>query len=40
VIVEHMSGCQVHLHHADHSESLHFADDLLPYCFNPSSLTE
>ncbi|HEX6981961.1 MAG TPA: cytidine deaminase [Balneolaceae bacterium] len=40
VIIEHMSGRQVHLHHADHSESVHFADDLLPYGFHSSSLTE
>lgn len=39
VIVEHMPNKQVHLYHADHSESIHFSKDLLPYNFQSSALT-
>lgn len=40
VIIEHMPGQQIHLHHADHSESVHFSADLLPHSFHSSSLTK
>lgn len=38
VIFEHMPNRQVHLHHADSSESIHFSNDLLPHSFSSSSL--
>lgn len=40
VMIEHMPQQQVHLHHADHSESVHFIADLLPHSFYTSSLTK
>jgi len=39
VIKEHMSNRQVHLHHADHSESIYFSNDLLPYSFSSTVLS-
>lgn len=39
VIIEHLPKKQVHLHHADHSESIHFSEDLLPHSFQSSSLS-
>lgn len=39
VIMEHMPHKQIHLHHADHSESVHFSEDLLPYSFSSFSLS-
>lgn len=39
VIFEHLPNKQVHLHHADHSESIHFSNDLLPHSFSSSSLS-
>jgi homotetrameric cytidine deaminase len=39
VIFEHLPDQQVHLHHADHSESIHFSNDLLPHSFRSSSLS-
>lgn len=39
VIKEHMPNRQVHLHHADHSESIHFSEDLLPYSFSSTALS-
>ncbi len=40
VIIEHLPNCQVHLHHADGSESVHFSNDLLPHSFQSSSLSK
>lgn len=40
VIIEHMPDKQIHLHHADHSTSIHFSMDLLPHSFRSSSLTD
>lgn len=39
VIIEHLPDKQIHLHHADHSESVHFSNDLLPHSFSSSSLS-
>lgn len=39
VIIEHLPDRQIHLHHADHSESVHFSNDLLPHSFRSSSLS-
>ena len=39
VILEHMPNRQVHLHHADHSESVHYSQDLLPHSFRSASLS-
>lgn len=39
VIMEHLPNRQIHLHHADHSESVHFSNDLLPHSFSSSSLS-
>lgn len=39
VIIEHMPNRQIHLHHADCSESIHFSNDLLPHSFTSSSLS-
>ncbi|SMO64874.1 cytidine deaminase [Fodinibius sediminis] len=39
VISEHLSHRQVHLHHADRSQSIHFIDDLLPFSFHSPSLS-
>lgn len=39
VIIEHLPDRKVHLHHADHSESIHFSNDLLPHSFRSSSLS-
>lgn len=39
VIAEHMSGCRIHLYHADHSQSIHFSDDLLPFSFHSPTLS-
>lgn len=39
VIIEHLPNRQIHLHHADHSESIHFSNDLLPHSFSSSSLS-
>lgn len=39
VIIEHLPNRQIHLHHADHSESVHFSNDLLPHSFSSSSLS-
>ncbi|NGP86730.1 cytidine deaminase [Fodinibius halophilus] len=38
VIVEHMAQKQIHLHHADNTESVHFGHDLLPHSFRSSTL--
>lgn len=38
VIMEQMPDRQIHLHHADHSTSVHFSTDLLPHSFQSSSL--
>lgn len=38
VIKEHLSSRRIHLHHADHSQSIHFSNDLLPFSFHSSSL--
>lgn len=40
VMIEHLPNCQVHLHHADGSESFHFTNDLLPHSFRSSSLSK
>lgn len=40
VIMEHMPDQQVHLMHADHTKSVHFTDDLLPYSFQSYSLNK
>jgi len=40
VILEHMPDRQIHLHHADLSESIHFSNDLLPYSFNSSAISK
>ncbi|MDZ7659679.1 cytidine deaminase [Fodinibius sp.] len=39
VIIEHLPKKQIHLHHADNSESIHFSEDLLPHSFSSSSLS-
>lgn len=39
VIFEHLPNKQIHLHHADHSVSIHFSNDLLPHSFSSSSLS-
>lgn len=39
VLVEHMSHHPVHLFHGDHTHSVHYTSDLLPYSFRSSSLT-
>lgn len=39
VIIEHLPDRQIHLHHADFSESVHFSNDLLPHSFRSSSLS-
>ncbi|PAU95794.1 cytidine deaminase [Aliifodinibius salipaludis] len=39
VIKEHLPKKQIHLHHADDSESIHFSEDLLPHSFSSSSLS-
>jgi len=39
VIIEHLPDRKVHLHHADHSKSIHFSTDLLPHSFQSSSLS-
>ncbi|WP_440998575.1 cytidine deaminase [Fodinibius sp. SL11] len=39
VIIEHLPKRQVHLHHADNSESIHFSEDLLPHSFSSTSLS-
>lgn len=39
VIFEHLPKRQVHLHHADHSHSIHFSNDLLPHSFRSTSLS-
>lgn len=36
VLVEHMPNRQIHLHHADHSQSIHYSSDLLPHSFQSS----
>ncbi|MDZ7715609.1 MAG: cytidine deaminase [Balneolaceae bacterium] len=38
VLVEHMKDQQVHLYHADGTNSQHFTSDLLPYSFHSSKL--
>ncbi len=38
VIMEHLPKKQIHLHHADDSESIHFSEDLLPHSFISTSL--
>ena len=40
VIIEHMPNRKIHLHHADHSESVQFSTDLLPHSFQSSSLSQ
>jgi homotetrameric cytidine deaminase len=40
IIMEHMPDKQIHLHHADDTESIHFAIDLLPHSFRSSSLVK
>ena len=39
VISEHLFDQRVHLHHANKSRSVHFSNDLLPYSFQSSSLS-
>lgn len=39
VIFEHLPNRQIHLHHADHSKSIHFSNDLLPHSFRSTSLS-
>ena len=39
VIIEHLPGVPVHLHHADGSRSVHQSQDLLPYSFRSSALS-
>lgn len=39
VIKEHLSSRKIYLHHADHSQSIHFSDDLLPFGFYSPSLS-
>jgi homotetrameric cytidine deaminase len=39
VIIEHLPKKQIHLHHADDSESIHFSEDLLPHSFSSTSLS-
>jgi homotetrameric cytidine deaminase len=39
VIIEHLPKKQIHLHHADDSESIHYSEDLLPHSFSSSSLS-
>jgi homotetrameric cytidine deaminase len=39
VIMEHMPNKKVHLHHADYSTSTHFSNDLMPFSFQASSLS-
>lgn len=39
VILEHMPDRKVHLHHANNTLSEHFSNDLIPYSFRSSSLT-
>ena len=39
VILEHMPGIPVYLHHADHTHSVHKSQDLLPYSFRSSELS-
>lgn len=39
VIIEHLPTKQIHLHHADNSESVHFSKDLLPHSFQSTSLS-
>lgn len=39
VIKEHLPGRKIYLHHADHSQSIHFSDDLLPFSFHSPSLS-
>lgn len=38
VINEHLCSRQVHLYHTDHSQSIHFNQDLLPFSFHSPSL--
>ncbi|WP_372637023.1 cytidine deaminase [Fodinibius sp.] len=38
VIHEHLSSRQIHLYHTDHSQSIHFSEDLLPFSFHSPSL--
>lgn len=40
VMIEHLPQQQIHLHHADHTISNHYIQDLLPYSFHPSNLTK
>jgi homotetrameric cytidine deaminase len=40
VIIEHLPHQQIHLHHANGSESVHFGNDLLPFSFRSSSLSK
>ncbi len=40
VIMEHMPDKQIYLHHADGTESVHFAVDLLPHSFRSSTLAK
>lgn len=39
VINEHLAGRRVHLYHSDHSQSVHFSEDLLPFSFYSPSLS-
>lgn len=39
VIIEHLPKTQIHLHHADQTESIHFSEDLLPHSFQSTSLS-
>ncbi|MCW9706609.1 cytidine deaminase [Fodinibius salsisoli] len=39
VIIEHLQGQKIHLHHADGSQSIHFDTDLMPFSFRASSLS-
>lgn len=39
VIIEHMPGIPVYLHHSDGTNSIHQSQDLLPYSFRSSTLS-
>lgn len=40
VIIEHMPHQPVHLYHANHTHSVHYSSDLLPYSFRSSKLKQ
>jgi homotetrameric cytidine deaminase len=39
VIIEHMPEKKIYLHHSDHTQSNHFAKDLLPFSFHSNALS-